>query len=226
MRFPPHKIAGICMVLSFAGACGPRSEPVDLASEVTDFKTLFDENCIGCHGVDGKHGPAPVLNSSVYLALVPQESLRQTIEQGRPGTPMPAFAQSQGGPLSDAQVNALVTGIRQKWAQAEDLNGVTLPPYNAPSGVADHARGKEVFAMACASCHGNQGRAGSITDRSFLSLISDQGLRTSTIVSRPDLGAPDWRGYIPGRALNNQEIDEVVAYLVSLRSNAATSGGE
>ena len=50
--------------------------------------------------------------------------------------------------------------------------------------------------MACASCHGEDGRggksAGAINDPSFLALISDQALRRYVITGRPDLGMPDY----------------------------------
>jgi cytochrome c oxidase cbb3-type subunit 3/ubiquinol-cytochrome c reductase cytochrome c subunit len=37
------------------------------------------------------------------------------------------------------------------------------------------------------------------------------------IVGRADLGTPDWRGYVPGRAMTGQEISDVVAWLVAQR---------
>ncbi len=225
-----RKLAGISLVLSFAAACGrPPATPV-AAKDVMDFSMLFGENCEGCHGVDGKNGAAPVLNSGLYLAFVPKEVLRQTIEKGVPGTPMPAFAQSEGGPLDPAQVGALVSGMEEKWAKPAELNTVKLPPYKAPDGAADVAHGKQVFTAACARCHADQAlkqdQAGSITNASFLSLVSDQGLRTSTIVSRPDFGIADWRGYTPGHTLTDQEITDVVAYLGSLRPIAGNGGAE
>jgi hypothetical protein len=48
-------------------------------------------------------------------------------------------------------------------------------------------------------------------------LISDQGLRTIVITGRPDFGAPDWRGNVPGRPMTDQEISDVVAWLSSQR---------
>lgn len=211
------KLAGLCILLSFAAACGrPEGTPV-LAKDVTDFNTLFAENCAGCHGVGGKNGPAPILNDPLYLTIVPKDALRHTIESGVPGTPMPAFAQSEGGELYPAQVDALLNGMGQKWARPVEWNGLALPVYSASGGAPDTAQGKQVFMAACARCHSDQGKAGSIENASFLTLISDQGLRTSTIVGRPDFGVPNWRGYIPEHALTDQEITNVVGYLVSLR---------
>jgi hypothetical protein len=37
------------------------------------------------------------------------------------------------------------------------------------------------------------------------------------IAGRPELGAPDWRGNIPGKPMSEQEIGDVVAWLESQR---------
>jgi cytochrome c oxidase cbb3-type subunit 3/ubiquinol-cytochrome c reductase cytochrome c subunit len=57
----------------------------------------------------------------------------------------------------------------------------------------------------------------SVTDDSFLALVSDQGLRTIVITGRPELGAPDWRGNVPGKPMSDQEVTDVVAWLGSRR---------
>jgi hypothetical protein len=54
-------------------------------------------------------------------------------------------------------------------------------------------------------------------DPSYLALVSDQHLRTTVIAGRAELGMPDWRGYIAGRALAPEEISDVVAWLVTKR---------
>jgi mono/diheme cytochrome c family protein len=73
----------------------------------------------------------------------------------------------------------------------------------------------------CASCHGTGGeagpKAGLVTHGAYLSLISDQGLRTIVITGRPDFDAPDWRNNVPGRPMTDQEVTDVVAWLVSQR---------
>ena len=48
-------------------------------------------------------------------------------------------------------------------------------------------------------------------DGTYLALVSDQGLRTTVIAGRPDLGAPDWRGNVRGKTMTSQEISDVVA---------------
>ena len=71
------------------------------------------------------------------------------------------------------------------------------------------------------SCHGMDGQGGpngsAITNDSFLALASDQYLRTIVIAGRPDLGAPGWRGYAAGRPMADQDVTDVVSWLVSHR---------
>lgn len=185
---------------------------------VESFAVLFAQNCAGCHGREGKGNAALPLANPVYLAIADDAVLRRGIAQGVEGTQMPAFAQSAGGMLTDKQVEILVHGIRG-WSPPEALPA-SPPPYAASGG--DAARGAQVFAAGCASCHGPDGKgalkAGSIVDDSYLALVSDQSLRTTIIAGRPDIGQPDWRGTGPGRALTGEEVTDVVAWLASLRT--------
>ncbi|MGC9292215.1 MAG: c-type cytochrome [Acidobacteriaceae bacterium] len=189
-----------------------------------DFTSLYQQSCAGCHGAAGQQGAAIDLANPEYQALVDDATLRTAIAQGVKGTLMPAFARSSGGMLTDPQVDALVQGMRVRWARPVGLSGAALPPYKA-DGAGDPVHGAQVYAAACASCHGaangdaqgKAGKAGPVTNTAYLSLVSNQALRTVVIVGRPDFGAPDWRGDMPGHALGNQEITDVVAWLASLR---------
>src|SRR5262249_55080905 len=124
-----------------------------------------------------------------------------------------------GGFLTAEQVDVLIRGMRARWANPAALAGATPPPYAGPRG--DAQRGALVFATFCASCHGEKGtgtqKASSIVDGSFLALTSTQGLRTTVIAGRPEIGQPDWRSDVPGRALSSQEVADVVAWLESHR---------
>jgi len=191
---------------------------------VLDPVVLFNQNCSGCHGADGKHGPAMMLSDPVYLAIVDDATLRSTISKGRPGTAMSAFAQKEGGMLTDEQITAIIRGMRERWSKPNALGGDVAPPYAAKSA-GDAAHGQSVYGTFCASCHGADGsggtKAGSIVDHAYLSLITDQGLRTIVITGRPDFNAPDWRGNVPGHPMSDQEITDVVAWLTSQRPSRA-----
>jgi mono/diheme cytochrome c family protein len=194
----------------------PDSEAVDPRT-VVSFTTLYRQNCAGCHGAGGQGGPAIGLASPGYLAVVSDAALRQVIANGRPRTAMPAFAQSAGGMLTDAQIDALVAGVRA-WAPAGQMPHPLAPPYQA-SAPGDPQRGAQVFREHCGSCHGADGRGtpgtGSIVDDSFLDMVSDQSLRTTIIAGRPELGSPDWRG--TGTPMSADDVSDTVAWLAAQR---------
>jgi cytochrome c oxidase cbb3-type subunit 3 len=187
-------------------------------SAVTDFATLYGENCAGCHGADGKFGAAIAMNNPVYLANIDDASMRRVIANGSPGTAMPPFAQSAGGSLTDRQIDLLMRGIRKSWTGAPGA-AEGAPPYSS-STAGDSSRGAQVYATDCQSCHGPDGRgsvAGSIVDASYLSLVSNQYLRTIVIAGRPDIGHPDWKNDASGQPLTSEQVSDVVAWLASKR---------
>lgn len=212
----------ICLLLLLATGCEPPGKPKPEpppTQDITDFKTLYGENCSGCHGADGMNGAARPLHDPLYLAVIPRDVLQKTIEDGRPGTAMPAWARSEGGPLTDKQITALVDEMEHNWARPADFQGTTLPPYSGTT-TGDATQGKALFAKDCYMCHGPGAPIGSVTDPTFLQLVSDQVLRTSIIQGRPDLGMPDYRTLNMGHPLGDQDISDLVAYLVSLRPEA------
>lgn len=83
------------------------------------------------------------------------EDLFQTITRGMPGSSMPSWET-----LTSEQRWALVYYVRHLTGASEPIDPaavIQMSPEtpNTPEGA---ARGREVFAQACASCHGPQGR--------------------------------------------------------------------
>jgi cytochrome c oxidase cbb3-type subunit 3 len=230
-----RRLSTLTMVVAVAGTllvgCGaapgqPRADSIEPApNEIVAFEALYAGNCAGCHGANGRGGAAIALANPVYLAIVDQRSMRATLAGGVPGTSMPAFAQRAGGMLTDKQVDVLVDGIRSRWSDPAALAGANPPSYAATSA-GDVRRGEAAYQTFCESCHGADGHGGpkgsAITDDSFLALTSDQGLRTIVIAGRPELSVPDWRGYVAGRPMSEQEVTDVVSWLASHR--VATPG--
>ena len=226
MKSSRHLCTIAALSLVMLSACSsppgrPTKDSEDPApSEISDFKTLYAENCAGCHGTDGRGGAAVALADPVYLAIVDEPSMRRVIANGVHGTSMPAFAQSAGGMLTDKQIDVITSEIRSSWSRPGILAANDAPPYAAKSA-GDVQRGEASYRTYCSSCHGAQGKGGpkgsAITNDSFLALVSEQGLRTFVIAGRPELGAPDWRGNVPGKPMSDQEITDVVAWLASHR---------
>jgi mono/diheme cytochrome c family protein len=153
-------LAALAVGCDLPGQPNPIDRPVPV-DQVKNFDVLYATRCAGCHGPDGKLGPAPPLNNPLFLAIVPDEELMRVITEGRAVTPtqkspMPAFrfgkgtplteaqikawaelkeethaAPKQQAPLSAAQVKVLAEGIKQRWGAAAPP-GDLVPPYRAP----------------------------------------------------------------------------------------------
>jgi mono/diheme cytochrome c family protein len=220
MRGRAFIVVAVAVTSVAASVAAYRTSP---ARQLADHDALYQSNCAGCHGVDGNGGAARGLADPVFLQIADETTLRRVTASGVPGTAMPAFAKSAGGTLSDTQIDAIVHGMRSRWAKVEDADDVIPPPY-ATATAGDPKQGRDAFGTFCSRCHGADGRGGqgfqgggSIVDPSYLSLVSDQGLRTTVIAGRPDLAAPDWRGNVPGRPMSSDEISNVVAWLAAKR---------
>ena len=200
---------------------GDPPSPIPRPTDVTDFETLYSENCAACHGANGQNGPAIDLANPEYQALVDDATLRKWISGGMPGTEMPAFAQSAGGMLTDPQVNALIAGMRKSWWRPKVFNGATPPAYTQ-SKEGDIHNGEQSYQSRCAACHTASPQQ--ISSADYLAVVCDQALRSIIIAGRPDIGQPDWAHLEPGgkpaTPLSGQDIDNIVAYLASLRTPA------
>jgi cytochrome c oxidase cbb3-type subunit 3 len=190
---------------------------------IKNFAELFDTNCRACHSNGQTLGASISMNNPPYLAVVPKEVMHKAVQDGIAGTAMPGFSAKAGGMLTDEQINILVEGI-YNWAKGHEVPADNLPPYSAALG--DAERGEAIFAQDCASCHGSdgegvKGKAGSVVDTAYLSLVTDQYLRTVVIAGRPELGMPGFREYVPGKPMTPEEISDVVAWLASRRQGPA-----
>src|SRR5262249_5544273 len=168
----------------------------------------------------GKGGAQTALAHPFYQACEDEPFTEKGFPRGVKKPAMPAFAQSAGGMLTDKQLDLLASEMRSRWGREGSLNGANPPSYSAKS-TGDARRGETAYHTYCESRHGAGGhgtkKASAITDDSFLALVSDQGLRTTVIVGRCELGAPAWRGNAQNKPMSDQEVTDVVAWLASQR---------
>jgi cytochrome c oxidase cbb3-type subunit 3 len=214
-----HVLVGSVLLLAVTGCQQMPGTPktgveVPNPDSVTNFAALYGENCAGCHGDNGRNGASFNLSNPDYQAWVDDATLREIIANGESDTQMPAFAQSAGGFLTDAQVDALVHGMRSSWKTSAVSSAIAPPYISELQGNA--ARGQQVYQTACARCHRQPSQ--SIANPTFLALVNDQTLRTIIVAGRPDIGQPNWQQYVPGHALTDQEVTDVVAWLTSQRT--------
>jgi cytochrome c oxidase cbb3-type subunit III len=201
----PRSRAHALLIVAFLAGCdanlpgkpNPKDRPIS-PEKVLAFDALFGRNCAGCHGKDGKLGPAPPLNDPLFRAIVPAKALQEVLEKGRPGTAMAVFAHKNGGTLTAAQIQVLVHEIKgipyriveehaddklkivvvadekgetPKWGPVKPAPAST-PPYAQPAGSGNAENGAMLFAEACFGCHGING-AGVERDGKLQKKIND-----------------------------------------------------
>lgn len=84
--------------------------PPNVEGDPNNGGILFDQNCAVCHGADGEGRVGTTLAKS-WASIRPDLSIKNTIAAGIENSPMPAWSQANGGPLTDAEVNDLVSFI-------------------------------------------------------------------------------------------------------------------
>ena len=183
---------------------------------------LFSENCAVCHGVSGEGRVGATLAKN-WPSIRPELTVRTIIEQGVPGSPMPAWGKIFGGPLTEEQINALLVYILS-WQTGGVPNLTPLPTATlhppitpVPNVVGDPNQGAVVFAQNCVMCHGasGEGRSGAVLAKDWPSVRPDLTIKTSIENGIPGSRMPAW-GQANGGPLSEQEIDDTVAYVMAL----------
>jgi len=180
-------------------------------------RSLYENNCSSCHGIDGKGGVGVPLSLPSFLNSVPNSYLEKTIRYGRPGRVMPPYPK-----LSDAQIKSIVGHLRS-FADGE------VPASLDVLVRGDIKRGKKLYAQNCSSCHGANGEGGkgtgvtfsrprdlpviapAINNPGFLLAATDSMIKRTLVNGRK--GTPMISFIKAG--LKEKDIDDIVSYVRS-----------
>ncbi len=190
------------------------SSPEPLTPTQSRGAHLYGRMCSVCHAPSGDGyaaDQAPALAHPDFLATVSDDYLRTAIANGRAGTTMSAWSNVRGGPLSAADVDAVVAFVRS-W-QFRPRAQLDEGPRTG-----DKARGAEAFERECVRCHGASGTGGPnvhIGGRDLLASASDGFLRYAIVHGRPGTAMPAF-----GVSLGEGAIEDVVALLRSWQTTA------
>jgi cytochrome c55X len=110
MRRPTH-ITGIILAALGALWCASvfAASPGIPASRQHQLMSLLDQDCGSCHGLTRQGGLGPALTPQALTGKSPV-MLRETILNGRPGTPMPPWKPFLSQSEADWLVQVLIEG--------------------------------------------------------------------------------------------------------------------
>ena len=199
----------------------------------------FVQYCMACHGAQGKGYlenvdlPGKPLNRSDLQSTDPDERranvklIYQTVENGRAGTPMPAWGTTNGGPLNYEMMNelvAMITNGRWDLVQRVIQTSNTVVPTESPITNPAEAGKRIVTSGPCAACHTisgttAQGRVGppldGIASRRIASVLDFTRDNVKKWVSNPP--ANKQGTLMPPYALKDAYLDAIAAYLETLK---------
>jgi len=146
---------------------------------------LYLQHCSTCHGLRAEGLVGPALRNNSFIQTAGDQAIFATIANGRPGTQMPAWLQSNGGPLTNVQINSVIAYLKALQNVPPLPSATPVPPEptetplppNAPTPepahpseaggpgpaatlTGDTTRGKGLFGQYCAICHGPEGIIG------------------------------------------------------------------
>lgn len=145
-------------------------------------ESLVAVGCANCHGAEGEGGVrTQVVEGKTHTFAEPplkylaarykaagrndeeiKQIVRDAVERGRPGTPMPTWGLQFGGPLNAQQVDDLIHFILAPAAP----EGSKIPPGDDGYGLqasfekVKNPDGEKLFSENCAICHGARGEGG------------------------------------------------------------------
>lgn len=207
------------------GTAVQAQEPVD--PRIEKGARLYAQNCAVCHGPKGE-GRVGATLAKDWPSIRPELRVKATIENGVPGSPMPAWSQKKGGPLTDEEIEAIVLYILS-W----ETGGVPpltptptftpRPPITPVPGVeGDPNRGAILYAQNCIVCHGpnGEGRVGAPLAKYWPSIRPDLRVKETISNGVPGSPMPAW-SQEKGGPLSEQDIDDIVAFVMTWAPGAA-----
>jgi len=110
-------ILGVVFILLVFGVIWQASGGGDTATDIAapdvlaQGEIVYQENCVACHGENGKGYIGPALNGSAHAWHHADPQLLSFIRDGIPGTQMAA----QGDNLSEEEINAVISYLKSWW---------------------------------------------------------------------------------------------------------------
>lgn len=187
---------------------------------------VYDANCAVCHGPQGQ-GRVGVDLSQDFPAIDLTAFVRQAVAAGVAGTRMPAWSQSNGGPLTDGEIDDVVAFVEAlgsgRSPAAPTATRLPATPVPTPVGsLDDPGRGQALYDENCAVCHGDrgQGRMGATLSTVFAAINPQAYARAAVEQGVPGTMMPAW-SQAAGGPLSTNDLDDISAYVIGLSGRSA-----
>jgi cytochrome c oxidase cbb3-type subunit III len=140
----PHRWLTLVLLSAAAPVFYQDPDPAGAGADLARGRRLFESQCARCHGVKGTGGTGPGLNRARLRRAADDAALFTLIQEGVPGTQMPATWQ-----MDDREIRQVVGYVRS-------LGRVEAAPLPG-----DPAKGKALYAKEdCSRCHAIRGQGG------------------------------------------------------------------
>jgi mono/diheme cytochrome c family protein len=165
---------------------------------------LFDQLCVRCHGPEGKTPVGDddtVINSEAYWGAHDDAAILDAIASGAEGE-MPAFVETNGGPLSWSEVLDVAAFVRS-W-------GPLIPPEPPEAGAPTYVETiGPLLTDKCGLCHGD---SGGVTVTDYDALLSGPAIVPGQPEESPLVQVQRGEHYVQ---LSQEELDLVIEWIAN-----------
>jgi mono/diheme cytochrome c family protein len=178
---------------------------LELKANAIEGKKLYENNCMTCHGYEGKGGVALAINKPDFLKFADNNFLFNTIMLGRENATMPSWQN-----LSDKQIYNILKYIRSWQTFLPAIKSMSFNEINSD-------KGRIHFHFLCSRCHGEHGEGQTgpmIINRQFMEIASDTYLFNTISFGREHTAMFGWsKDVYNAEKLTKEDVGNIIAHL-------------
>ena len=206
-----------------SGSAGVRPQTAgSTAEEINQGKQIYAQSCASCHGPN-PNGPSEYSTVPSLRDVGGAAAVDWAVRTGRmpySSTKGPAIA--RGKPkFNEQQTRALALYVGQA------VGDTLIPEVDAAKG--DVAKGQQLYAQACAACHGMSGAGSALGGENIApTMLGVSPLDVAEAIKigpgqmPPGGGIPN---YTPTDAQSIRNVNDIAAYVQALNTNNLNRGG-
>jgi mono/diheme cytochrome c family protein len=168
-------------------------------------KTLYEQNCLMCHGEDGRAAQVISISNTDFLIAATDEFLYQTLCNGRSNTAMPGW-----GAFSSQEMADIISFLRA-WQKGTSRRG----SFDASKGNPND--GEHLYHYRCSRCHGTYGQGDSgpsLFNADLMMAASDFFLAEMITKGRHSTAMFGWQKDVVSKdRLTENDVADIISFL-------------